>query len=157
MASTALPHHLAPAPSARDASRPSLALRLRVLARAHDLTRALAAGADPSSSAELGLQARRLTAERPRREMIAGLERALREARTPPVGLTARAPYNRRAILDAEPFLGNLVARLREADEPRAAGAAQVELLLIDGCGPLYAASAPGALASAAFRAAQSL
>jgi hypothetical protein len=64
---------------------------------------------------------------------------------------------NRAAIRAAKPYLAHLIDCLREADAPRPAGIARVELLLTDGCGPLYATSPPGTLAAAAYRAAEGI
>jgi hypothetical protein len=46
---------------------------------------------------------------------------------------------------------------LREADGPRPTGVARPVLLLVDGCGPLYASSHPGTLARRAHRAADTV
>jgi hypothetical protein len=154
MASTALLHRPAVSPAA---GRPGLGQRLRVRLHSAELTRRLASGADPSSTPELALLARRLTSAREVRECVAGLERVMREAVAPSRTFTAVAPVNRAAIRAARPFLDHLLACLREADAPRAAGMARVELLLSDGCGPLYAPAPPGELAATAFRAAEGI
>jgi hypothetical protein len=143
-----------PAPAAR---RPPLALRLRVRLQADALTRRLAAGADPLATPELALRARQLTEPRQLRCAVTRLERVLREAAVPSRGLTAQAPVQRDAILAARPFLLNLRERLRATQQPRPAGVARTVLLLLDGCGPLYAPSHPGTLASFAYRAADTL
>jgi hypothetical protein len=158
MATTALLHRSARPPQVVAPSRPSLLVRLRVCVGRIELDRHLAAGADPSATPELAHRARQLTGRRERQVCIAGIERALRQATTPPgAGLTARAPVQRDAILAARPFLEHLLDRLRETDAPRPQGVARAGLLLVDGCGPLYAPAPRGALAAAAYRAADAL
>jgi hypothetical protein len=144
-------------PAAMLASRPPLTLRLHVRLHRLALTRRLAEGADPLASHELALRARQLTAPRELRSCATGLERVLRDAAAPSRGLTAQAPLQREAILAARPFLLNLRRRLRETENPHPAGVARTVLLLMDGCGPLYAPSDPGTLASRAYRAADTL
>ena len=140
------------------ASHPSLALLLRVRLHRLVLTRRLAEGEDPSTSQELALRARQLTGPSEIRCCVTGIERALREAASPSRGLTAQAPLQREEILAARPYLLNLSQRLRDTEHhPRPAGIARTLLLLTDGCGPLYAPSHPGTLASRAFRAAEAL
>jgi hypothetical protein len=144
-------------PPATLASDPSLTLRLRVRLHRLELTRRLAEEADPFASPELALRARQLTAPREVRGCVKGLERVLREAAARSRGLTAQAPLQREAIVAARPFLLNLRQRLRMTENPRPAGVAQAVLLLTDGCGPLYAPSYPGTLASLAYWAAKAL
>jgi hypothetical protein len=134
--------------------QPSLRLRLRVRLHRSELTRRLADGADPHASPELALRARQLTAPREIRAAVKGLDRVLCEAAAPSRALTAQAPLQRAEILAARPFLLNLRQRLHESENPDPAGIAQTELLLTDGCGPLYAPSHPGTLASRAYCAA---
>jgi hypothetical protein len=144
------------APPAEAGAAPSLDLRLRVLLQRRHLTQRLAEGADPSASPELALRARQLVA-RERRESLAILERVLREAAAPPRGLSARAPVQREAVLAARPFLLNLHEQLRAADDPQPAGIARTLILLSDGCGPIYAPSEQGNLASRVHGAAAAL
>ena len=157
MATTALPDHAARPSRAAPPAHVSPLLRLRVAMNRTRLAQTLAAGADPSASPELALWARELTAPRELRFCVSGLERVLRDAAAPTRALTAQAPLQREAILAARPFLLNLRRRLREAENPRPAGVAQTVLLLMDGCGPLYAPSYPGTLASRAYRATDAL
>jgi hypothetical protein len=148
----------APRPQAQALARhPSLALRVRVRLRRLDLTRRLAEGADPFASPGLALRARQLTSSRALNGCVERLEGVLRDSVSPPRGLSAQAPLQREAILGARPFLQNLLQRLRETENPRPAGVARTLLLLTDGCGPLYAPSPPGTLASRAYRAADAL
>jgi hypothetical protein len=157
MATTALPDHSARPPRVALPTPVSPLLRLRVALQRPELVRALAAGADPSASPELALCARRLTRARELRICVAGVERILRLATTPPRGLTVEAPVQRDAIVAARPFLLNLLERLRDAEHPRPAGVARTLLLLTDGCGPVYSPSPRGTLAAAAYRAADAL
>jgi hypothetical protein len=135
----------------------SPALRLRVVLHRFSLIRRLAEGADPSASPDLALCARQLSGRRERLACVDGIERVMREASSPSRGLTAQAPLQRDAIRVAQPFLINLLERLREVEQPGPQGVAQVQLLLTDGCGPLYSPSEPGTLASRAYRAAAAL
>ncbi len=158
MATTALLRDSARPPRVALPVNASPLLRLRVALNRIRLAQALAAGADPTASPELALRARQLTAPREVRTCVKGLERILREAgATPWRGMTPEAPLQREAILAARPFLLNLLERLRETDTPRPAGVARTLLLLVDGCGAVYSPSAPGTLASRAYRAAESL
>jgi hypothetical protein len=144
-------------PAATVARRPPVALRSRVRLHRLALTRRLAEGADPLGSPELALRARQLTAPREVQGAVTGLERVLHEAAAPSRALTAQAPVQRAAIVAARPFLLNLRRRLRETESPRPAGVARTVLLLADGCGPLYAPSHPGTLASRAYQAADTV
>jgi hypothetical protein len=157
MATTALLDHSARRPQAAVPNHVSPLVRLRVALDRIRLVEALAAGADPSGSPELALRARQITSPREIATCITGVERILRDAATPPRGLTAEAPLQREAILAARPFLLNLLAGLQETKRPRPAGVARTVLLLSDGCGPVYTPSPPGTLASRAYRAAQGL
>jgi hypothetical protein len=150
---TALLHGTAPAPAAARIRRPPLGVRVRAHVQGLELTRRLAAGADPSLDPALAARAARLTSPRERRATVERLERVLRDAEAPPFALSAAAPLQRDAILAARPFLVGLVDDLRTTEDPRPTGLARAELLLTDGCGPLYAPSPPGTLAGLVFRA----
>jgi len=85
--------------SARSTRSPrSPLLAARVLLQRSSLRRALAAGADPESSAQLARRAEQLTSLRRRRALAAALNRALREAEAPPAPFTAAVPVRRREI-----------------------------------------------------------
>ena len=57
------------------------------------LTRAIGAGADPSSSPELARRAEQLTAPACRRKLAEGLRRSLRAAEEPPRPLSTAVPF----------------------------------------------------------------
>jgi hypothetical protein len=93
-----------------------------------------------------GILAERVARHR-RRATATGLQRTLDDARRPAFWLSARAPVNRRQVLDAAPDIERLVARLR--DDDRAVGddcLRCVQELLTDADGPLLAHAAPGTL-----------
>jgi hypothetical protein len=146
-----------PLPAAIFGRHPSPAVRMRVRMHRPTPNRRLADGADPHTSPEPALRALQPTAPRERHACVAGLERLLREAAAPARPLTVQAPVQRAAILAARPSLLNVRRALRDAENPRPEGLARTVLLLMDGCGPLYAPSYPGAPASVAYRAAGTL
>ena len=85
---------------------------------------------------------------RRRRGQIAlAFETVLRDVLRPPRAFTARAPVDPRQVLDAQPEIEQLVARLRD-ERRRVDGGAllMAEELLCDVHGPLFALSASGAL-----------
>jgi hypothetical protein len=70
--------------------------------------------------------------------------------RAPELALRARQLT---ALRELRRAVTRLERVLREADGPRPAGVARTVLLLVDGCGPLYAPSHPATLARRAHRA----
>jgi hypothetical protein len=150
MASTALldrlPHDRAPR-----------LVGLRVRLRRAALDRALADGERPDGSALLARRARQLTRPDEVRIVAERLESILHDAGHPRPEFSARAPVERAQVAAARPFVTNLAERLREADDPGAAGVARARLLVTDGSSPIYAPADPGALARLAWRAADAL
>jgi hypothetical protein len=124
----------------------SLTLRMRVAAGRGRLTRELAEGADPASSAELALRAAQLTSQRRSEELVRTLDRAIREAHTPhpPAPVVV---ISRRAVLGAEDAIEAMIARLGYAEPVQAQGMAIAEQMITDGVeSPLYSSDDPGAL-----------
>jgi hypothetical protein len=126
--------------------------RARLLAvtswRAAELDQHLAAGANPGATALLASRSRRLTSQRSRRRIAAGLTRVVRDAEATTRGFTAAIRPDPREVIAARPLLATLERRLR-ADEPVSPqGVALLESLLTDGSSPLYRPTEPGALGS---------
>ncbi len=120
------------------AERPSLADRLTVRWRGHQLERELAAGAAPEADPALALYARWLTALPRRRSMAAAVRRALTEAREGRSGPRTRVPVSRERISAASEELAALADTLARPGPVGIRGAAEARLLLTDGTGPLY-------------------
>jgi hypothetical protein len=127
--------HPAHAPAGVYVARP-VRMRDRMAARlrAQSLDAALARGIDPETGAALALRARALTEHCRRRLLARGLERAA----------AARVPA-------LAPQLVALAGRLSRPGPVAARGVAEVNLLLTDAGGPLYARR--GDLAAAIARA----
>jgi hypothetical protein len=125
-------------------------LRLAVIASCHagELDRQLAAGASPGAHALLAVRAERLTGRRYRMRMAAGLERAVRDAKTVPHGLSAAVSPDRREVIAARTVIATLDRRLRAPEPVSPRGVAMLESLLTDGTSPLYRPTEPGALGS---------
>ncbi len=125
-------------------------IRLAVIARwrAPELDRQLAAGASPGTSALLAIRSQRLTGERYRARVAAGLARAVRDAEATSHGFSAAVRTDRREVIAARTVLATLDRRLRAAEPVSAQGVALLESLLTDGAGPLYRPTEPGALGS---------
>jgi hypothetical protein len=125
----------------------SLRVRLRAALHREQLTRLLAEGADPAASEELALRARQLTGKRDRRTLAGSLRSAIAEAHDPPM-VRARAIINRRATLDAEAAIMEMIDRLGSPIAVRPQGMALLMRILTnaDGSSPLYNASEPGTL-----------
>jgi len=125
----------------------SLRLRLRTSVRRAKLTRSLAEGADPGASDELALRAQQLTSERNRKMLARSLRRSIAEAHRPARTRGVASIIDRRAVLDAEPAIAELIEHLLEPRPVQAAGMAMVELILTNADrSPLYNPSEPGAL-----------
>jgi hypothetical protein len=116
------------------------------------LDRALAAGVDPLANPALARRASVLVSRRMRRRLACGLERVAIEGERPAGGLTAAVPVQRREVIVARDDLLLLAAALRGEAHPDPRGVAGASLLLSDGCGPVFAPSAPGALRRAVRR-----
>ena len=106
----------------------------------------MAAHALPRSPATVRERLRsRLTARR-REQLAAGVERAIAAAGERRSPLSSAIPVQRIEVLATAPLLHELAARLRDEQPVSPYGLARVRRLLTDGCGPLFAPSAPGAL-----------
>ncbi len=125
----------------------SLRLWLRTSVNRAKLTRALAEGADPGASDELALRARQLTSERHRKTLARSLRRSIVEAHRPARTRGVVSIIDRRAVLDAEPAIAEVIERLLTRRPVRAAGMAMVERILTNADrSPLYNPSDRGAL-----------
>jgi hypothetical protein len=140
-----------PAQSRRDDERENRASSLRVHLRATvqrgKLTRALAEGADPKASGELALRAQQLTGERHRSMLARSLRALIAEAHRPRM-IHPRAIIDRRAALDAEAAIMEMIERLGSPSPVQPQGVALLTRILTnaDGSSPLYNASEPGTL-----------
>ncbi|HEX3974691.1 MAG TPA: hypothetical protein VHW96_00420 [Solirubrobacteraceae bacterium] len=115
---------------------PTLITRLRARGRRLELDRALAEGADPSSSPLLAARAGQLVRSSSRNRLASALERLALTADAPPTRFGA---VPRRRALRANRFaLMDLAGTLRKGGVLYARGIAMLELVLIDGTGPAY-------------------
>ncbi len=143
----------------RDPLTHSLRARLRTTVHRDQLTRALAEGADPNASGELALRARQLTSQRNRKVLARSLRGAIVEAHQPTMSRMRTSIIDRRAVLDAEASITEMIERLGGTSPMQPQGIALLVRILTnaDGASPLYNASEPGTLrrtirtASAAF------
>lgn len=122
----------------------SLRVRLHTAIHRGKLTRALAEGADPRTTDELALRARQLTCERNRRMLARSLRTVITEAHEQPM-TRARAIIDRRAALDAEAAIIEMIERLGSSSPVQPEGMALLVRLLTNadnsplynGCEPL--------------------
>jgi hypothetical protein len=128
-------------------------LAVHVWLRRGALSRAIAAGADPSSSPELARRARQLTSNEFRLTLAAGLTRILKDTERNRAALTAAVPLQRREIIAARNDIERLAQDLRGPDEVQSRGMALVDELLTDGCSPFYTPGPKGELDLAVRRA----
>jgi hypothetical protein len=147
-----------PVHAAADAARRRLVpVQLTVLLRRGRLDRALAEGADPSSTPELARRAEQLTSARRRRVLADGLEQALRHADGQAPRLSSAPPVSRREVRAARAEILRLSSVLRDGEPVAPAGVAQLQLLLTDGIGPLHRTVREGDLSEAARAASEAL
>jgi hypothetical protein len=104
--------------------------------RAPRLDRALADGADPASEPDLRARASHVTSWRTRRRVA----RALEELERGP-----GVPVRHDQVQDARDLLTELTTALRSRERVSARGVLLARRIVTDGCGPLYAPSAPPA------------
>jgi hypothetical protein len=124
-------------------------LRARIRAALHrdDLTRALAEGADPTSSDELALRAGQLTSARSRRSLVRAMRRTIDEAHRTPLSRSRMVIIRRGAVLEAEDAIRTMLARLGSSQPLRAEGMAIAQRILTNADrSPLYNRAEPGAL-----------
>jgi hypothetical protein len=115
---------------------PRLAVRLRARARRLKLDRALAAGADPSTSPLLAARAAQLVHPRTRQRIAAWLEQFAHTAERPRSRVQT-LPL-RGAVRPNQDTLLELARTLRHPHPYYARGIAMLELVLADGTGPAY-------------------
>jgi hypothetical protein len=126
---------------------PSLPVRVRTALHRGALTGALARGADPAASHELGLRAQQLTGDRRRRALARTLRRTIAEAHRPPLAWARMMMFRRSAVLEAEEAINAMIERLSAAGPVSAEGMAMAELILNNADrSPLYTPSEPGSL-----------
>jgi hypothetical protein len=123
---------------AAQVERPTLMLRVRVLATRRSLDEQLACGASPARTDALAVRARQLVSRRTRQQVAAGLERLVREAERPVPLHPAALSLPRRQIVELRAALLGIAACLREARPVYAHGMAVLWRLLTDGAGPVY-------------------
>jgi hypothetical protein len=104
--------------------------------RAPRLDRALADGADPASEPDLMDRARHVTSWRTRRRIAKALEE---------VECGPGIPVRRDQVNEARDLLSELTTALRSRDRVSARGVLLARRIVTDGCGPLYAPTAPPA------------
>jgi hypothetical protein len=136
--------------AAGEAMTPGQLARLAARMRSGALDRALIAGADPASSAQLGARVASLTSPRFRGSVADGLERLLVVAERPTRRWWAAA--HRGAVVANAHELRELAALLRGGRLLYARGVAILGELLSDGVGPAYLGDA-GELAQELHRA----
>jgi len=115
-------------------------LRDRLLARlrASRIDRDLAQGASPEFTVALALRARHLVGPESRRSLARSIENIVADADRFAQRRQLKIPLCRRRIREASIELGEVSERLRSGGPVSARGVAKLELLLADGCGPLY-------------------
>ena len=114
---------------------PSLALRLRTRWRRRRLDQQLAAGTNPTESAELELRAAQLSAPAERARLADALVKATEDARRPPAIM--RLEPHRAEIRSSTDELLALALRLRDRQPVAIQGAAMAALLVTPGASPL--------------------
>jgi len=105
------------------------------------LDRALADGADPASEPGLRERARRLTSWSMRRRVAKALEEV--ERAPAPVRCDPRVPVRSDQVREARDLLDELTTALRSRERVSARGVLLARRIVTDGCGPLYAPTAP--------------
>jgi hypothetical protein len=116
--------------------RAGLRDRLEAWLRAGSLDRELARGVAPETCGALSLRARALIGPAARSRLARQLRRVVDDARGGHAWMTRVAV--RPEVLNAAAELDGLAERLAAPDPVDVRGVAQVQLLLSDGCGPLY-------------------
>jgi hypothetical protein len=140
MSNTAVANDLGTGRGSDVSTRPSVALRLNVLAHRGSLDRRLAEGRRTERDAAIALRARQLTSERSRETVAHTLMRTVELAREPR-WRGAAAPVDRRAVLDSAPLILGIAQRLEEHAPVDARGVAMIRELLGNGSSPIYAPS----------------
>jgi hypothetical protein len=131
--------------------------RLAARLRATSLDWELASGVAPEARVSLALRAAALGEQRVRRRLGLEVRRILDDARNPMIIGRRLVPTRRAEVVAAADELDRLADALLAPGPLAARGVAQVRLLLLDGCGPLYFSGAREGLRAAAMRALEAL
>jgi len=137
--------------------RARLSERIAARWRPRFLDAQLARGVAPEAGAALALRAHALGEPRIRLALARGLERVLDEARGPHRPSRARVPLCKAEVMGAADQLDELAKRLRGPGLLASRGLASVQLLLTDGCSPLYLCDTTGKLRVTVSRALEAL
>jgi hypothetical protein len=131
-------------PPTRASAGPGVILRARVWIRALDLDAALAGGADPAKSEELGLRAKQLVDRKTRNRLAAAITHLIRiaDGDRAPIA-TPDPPFKPKQVQANRSLLSELAERLRGSRSVALPGMALTSLLLDDGRGPLTTESDP--------------
>lgn len=143
------------APSGLSAASTRVRRRIRLMRARFGrirLDQELAAGVRPDSDPLLRERAGFLLSRESRLRMASGLDRARREGERAALH-TSQVPVSTQAVRDAAPVLKKLALRMRGYLPISPQGAAKTNILLTDGCGPLYSPDGNPDLKSAALRA----
>jgi hypothetical protein len=133
---TALKSHTSSVPSTRQSEGGFVRALVRL--KAASLDRRLAAGEAAASDQLLAARANLLVEWQGRRCLAEDWEHLLSAARKPTVARSPRLPLQSEAIVGAEHYVRELVAKLRQPADVSPRGVALARLLMTDGAGPLY-------------------
>jgi hypothetical protein len=131
--------------------------RLWGFLHSHRLDVELACGTSPDSSAALSLRANTLIGTTTRAALARSLRRLVAEAGRPVGPVAPPVPICWRKVLRARQTIEQLAERLGDGAPVDARGMAQVNLLLTEGWGPVYARPASDDLEAALRRALEAL
>jgi hypothetical protein len=120
------------------AARPRLRDWLAAHVAASRLDRQLAAGRSPEATPALALRAQLLVRSSRRRAVADRLNLLMTRATDPPATPTVIVPPCPDRVQQAAADLASLAHRLLTAGPIAARGVAEANILLSDGCGPLY-------------------
>ena len=130
-----------------DSLSDSFKRRVRVAVKRDALTRQLAQGADPEATPELILRAGQLTNNRRRRQMARTWRRTIDEAKRPAMTRAMVGIINRRAVLEGEDAIREMIERLSSPEPVTAKGMAMADRIVTDGISsPLYNPAERGSL-----------
>lgn len=124
----------------------SIPVSLLCTLRAPLLDRELLAGAKPQRDPALERRGARVTSRRRRNRLASGLEGLVRQAESPPRGLTSVAPIARQDVLAARSQLLDLADRLRSDAPVDPQGVLLIRRFLCDTASPAYTPSEPTTL-----------
>lgn len=144
-----VPSHVTYGDRPRDdeASRRSIALRIKVAFTRQALARDLAAGAPTALSPELRLRAAQLVKGRHRRQAAGAWRRTIKDAHEPPMTRAYFSLIRQSTVVDAEDSINAPIGRLNSDRPVSAQRMAMLDLLLTNGTSsPLYTPADAGAL-----------